>query len=278
MKHKKIIFLLLIFAYQLGILGVIWFLRYQPERFSYAATSIFLYCGVLIPAISMFFSLVKDIFRDAKQEAEIQVLERQKLLQQRQSLAMEKRKSDTQAFQQKIMADLSELNAHLEDGSFSKALSCYQKLAENFQQVRFRPCCSDSLIDAILDSKKVIAAEQGIQVDYQITLPAKIPNISALSCILFNLLDNGTEACLRQNASASFLWLTTRVKGDFIVIQMVNSKSPGEIFSKNTSKKNHLAHGFGLSIIEETVKAHDGFCEWNDHGETFESTVSLRYS
>lgn len=220
MKHKKIIFLLLIFAYQFGILGVIWFLRYQPERFSYAATSIFLYCGVLIPAISMFFSLVKDIFRDAKQEAEIQVLERQKLLQQRQSLAMEKRKSDTQAFQQKIMADLSELNAHLEDGSFSEALSC----------------------------------------------------------ILFNLLDNGTEACLRQNASASFLWLTTRVKGDFIVIQMVNSKSPGEIFSKNTSKKNHLAHGFGLSIIEETVKAHDGFCEWNDHGETFESTVSLRYS
>ena len=225
----------------------------------------------------MFFFLVKDIFQDAKQEAEIQVLEHQKLLQQRQSLAMEKRKSDTQAFQQKIMADLSELNARLEDGSFSEALGCYQKLAENFQQIRFRPCCSDSLIDAILDSKKVIAAEQGIQVDYQITLPAKIPNIppSAVSSLI--LLDNGTEPAYGKT-SGSFLRLTTRVKGDFIVIQMVNSKSPARSFPKILQRKIISPTALGCPSLKRLSKPTTVSANGTYHGETFESTVSLRYS
>ena len=38
-----------------------------------------------------------------------------------------------------------------------------------------------------------------------------------------------------------------------------------------------LSHGFGLSIIEEIVKSYDGFCEWEDRGNIFESRIMLRY-
>ena len=47
--------------------------------------------------------------------------------------------------------------------------------------------------------------------------------------------------------------------------------------ARKTTKSDSLSHGFGLSIIEEIVKSYDGFCEWEDRGNIFESRIMLRY-
>ncbi len=277
MKRKKIAFFFFFSVYQIGTLVMMSIQKYSPENFSYTIMMIFVYCLGQFPSLLLFFSLVKEIFQDAKLEADLKMLEQQQALRERQLLALQKRKNATQNFQEKITRKLAYLDHCLEEKNYEEALSCYQKLSLDFQKVRFRPCCSDSLINAILDSKKLTAQEHHIQVNYQIFLPEEMELISSsLSCIFFNLMDNGIEACLKSGNSPLFIQLSTRVNGDFIIIHMINSKSCEESFDHKTSKNDSLAHGYGLSIIEEIARDNDGSCEWTDHGTTFESTVMIR--
>lgn len=294
MKHKKTIFFILLFLYQAGIVYISWVLKFRPNHFSYLSMLV-VYTATLLPAIFLFFSLVKEICADARLEAELHALKQQEQLQEKQHKVLQKRKADTQAFQQEVLENLTQLNTRLEGGNYQEALSYYQEISEDFQRIRFRPCCADSLLDAVLESKRETAAEHGITVAYQILLPDDLPPASAvLSCIFFNLMDNAVEACLRilqdaeelpdgqdhgkSSCEPPFIHLESKVNGDYLVIHMVNSKSADEIFSHGTVKKDPLSHGFGLSIIEETVQKHDGVCQWTDNGNSFDSLVSLRIS
>lgn len=226
-----------------------------------------------------FFSLVKEIQMNAKAEADLYMLQQQKELQVKQTKLLQNRKKESLEFRQNILASLNHLQTYLLEKDIAKAQLCFQELSENFQHIRFSPCCSDSLISSILDSKKSSAAEYGIQVTYQIVLPKDCDTVHAsLSSIFYNLLDNGIEACQRQDGSNPFILVTSKITNDFLIIHMINSKSKKEHFSHRTVKKDNLSHGLGLSIIEDIVQKYDGSCEWLDLGTEFESTVMLRYS
>ena len=44
-------------------------------------------------------------------------------------------------------------------------------------------------------------------------------------------------------------------------------------FTGKTTKENSQSHGFGLQIIEETLRDHMGYSKWIDHTDTFESIL-----
>ena len=142
-------------------------------------------------------------------------------------------------------------------------------------------CPTNAIVDGILRGKAAKCEKHGILFEYSILFPEKTTlSFSTLISLFSNLLDNAIESCIASCTSQPTIRLTIDYKGDFLVIFMQNTKAASLSFNsdkKETTKQDALSHGFGLSIIEDIAKFHDGFCEWTDKGCSFESEVMLRY-
>lgn len=142
-------------------------------------------------------------------------------------------------------------------------------------------CCTNSIVDGILQSKKSECIQHNISFEYTILFPEKNDfSFSVLISLFSNLLDNAIESCQMASSLNPKIELSIDYKGDFLIIFMQNTKETALIFNslaRKTTKSDSLSHGFGLSIIEEIVKSYDGFCEWEDRGNIFESRIMLRY-
>ena len=140
-------------------------------------------------------------------------------------------------------------------------------------------CNTNPIVNGILQQKKMECEKQGIIFEYSILFPeANRLSFSILISLFSNLLDNAIESC--TTSPLPKIELSIDYKGDYLLIFMRNTKSSALSFDpdrKKTSKQDTHAHGFGLSIIEDIVKLHDGFCEWIDRKTYFESNIMLRY-
>lgn len=143
-------------------------------------------------------------------------------------------------------------------------------------------CPTNAIVDGILREKAAKCEQHGISFEYSILFPEETTlSFSTLISLFSNLLDNAIESCITSSASQPKIRLTIDYKGNFFVIFMQNTKAASLSFDcdkKETTKQDTLSHGFGLSIIEDIAKLHDGFCEWTDNGTSFESEVMLRYT
>lgn len=226
----------------------------------------------------LFFQIVKTIFHRSKTIAEAKSMQEQKKLHQQKAAELEERKQQLLVMQKETQDRLEEIYHCLKTGDFSSASKTLKKISSKVYNSQFCPYCQDYLADAVLNSKYQAAAKHHIKVHYMIGLPDKYEfSPTELCTILFNLLDNGIESCKKTDFSNPFINLTIKTKSDFLIIHMKNSKQKREVFSRRSSKEDSMEHGFGISIIEEIAARHDGFCQWTDSGDTFDSSVMLRF-
>ena len=140
---------------------------------------------------------------------------------------------------------------------YTEALSSLESLLLRPSRSNPASYCADSYINAVLQFKQEEAHRYGISVNYQILLPdlQLLKNFSAseLSCILFNLLDNGIEACIQSEKATPEIHLQIHTEGTMLCIHMENTKTPARTFQKTTTKSAAIRHGFGLGIIETIV-------------------------
>lgn len=277
MKRKTRMIFIGFFLYQASIIYYAWKDVYSPVRPNYAIELITGSFFAIFTIIHLFL-LIRDIFEDAKLESSIQMIKQQQRMKNVHTQSIYKRQKETQAIQQSTKEQLEALYMDLKSKNHSHAISYFEQISQTLQKNRFNPCCSDSLLNAILDSKRHDAEEHGILINYQIILPPNYKLISSsISCIFFNLLDNGIESCICSDCARPFLKLNTAFQDDCFIIHMQNSKDPSVPFSHQTSKQESMEHGFGLAIIEEKVNSYDGSYEWLDHGDIFESIILLPY-
>ena len=92
--------------------------------------------------------------------------------------------------QQSMKEKLHTYEALMNEGSYEEATLYLEELTSIFQKERFRPICSDTLLNAILTSKRQKAAQYNIQTSFQLLIPENL-NIesSDLSSIFFNLME-----------------------------------------------------------------------------------------
>lgn len=118
------------------------------------------------------------------------------------------------------------------------------------------------MVDAILNSKLLLASKRGIK----ITVKAQLPNtISAsdldLCIIIGNLLDNAIEACDRvENPSERFIRIYIGPLKKMLYISVSNSMKgkPHVVGSVFLSTKSTPNHGLGLFRIDKIVKRYNG--------------------
>lgn len=277
LKNKNLKYILCLLVTQICFAIDTFHIYHSPNTQAATIASVFSTASVII-AIIFFILLTRQLFSDARQAAAAKNIEKQHKLELQQYQTIKKRTEETQSFQNTLKEKIASVQNNLRQNEYTLAQENLQQLSDSFQEIRYHTCCSDRLIDAILNSKRAVASECGIRTDYQVMLPEQYSiSPTDVCCVLFNLLDNAIEAGREADVSDPFITLSINTKADFITMHMKNSKNCRQIFQGTTTKSDNINHGFGLSIIEEIAEKNDGFCEWTDHGDTFESVVMLRF-
>lgn len=237
---------------------------------------IIIFQGLRISSVlALFISIsyaIKKIFEFTELNIKIDTMMKNQELRKKQEEELKAIKENAEEIQNKIKKDLRTVSEML-DTNVEEAKETLIHLSDHFEAVRMHPICADSLMNAILQSKKDYANTLGIDVHYHVVTEYANCFDTDLSAVLFNLLDNGIEACSQCNDSSLSLSISDHL--GYLHIKMINSKQEKK-FTGETTKEDKKHHGYGLSIITDVANKHDGSVQWIDNGNTFTSLVMLK--
>lgn len=175
---------------------------------------------------------------------------------------------------------------HIQAMQASMALGKYDEVNEYLRQLNDDLTNVDTvlktgrvMVDAILNGKISIAAQNGISVNAKARIADKMDmNDVDLCVIIGNLLDNAIEENKKLDMEKRFLRIYIGTKNTYLYIAITNaagkkSKKNGSLFlsSKGTE------HGFGLARVQGIVKKYDGIftADSEDGGFTAEVLIPM---
>lgn len=137
--------------------------------------------------------------------------------------------------------------------------------------------CGNSLVNAILWSKREQAEQAGIDFQVQAVLPPDLPVKGHHLCsLLVNLLNNAIEAC--ANVPEPSIELTLRIQQGYLYICVTNSIC-GDVLAENpdlrTTKRDVLDHGYGIKNIRTVAQLYGGMSDFTVENGRFVATVML---
>ncbi len=134
-------------------------------------------------------------------------------------------------------------------------------------------------LDFILDQKRVIAEQDGIQVILKTTMIGQLPFQEREICSLFgNLLDNAIEASKKLKTEEKKIYITIEKKKQMIYIEVKNSIEEEPIKRNNkfiTSKEDKNLHGYGLKSVQRIVEKYDGIITYETENKIFTTSLSF---
>lgn len=135
----------------------------------------------------------------------------------------------------------------------------------------------NSLVNAIIWSKREQAEQAGIDFRVQAALPPDLPVKGHHLCsVLVNLLNNAMEAC--ANVPEPSVDLTLRIQQGYLYACVTNSIC-GDILAENpdlrTTKRDVLDHGYGIKNIRAVTQQYGGMSEFTVENGRFVATVML---
>lgn len=137
--------------------------------------------------------------------------------------------------------------------------------------------CGNSLVNAILWSKREQAEQAGIAFHVQAALPPKLPIKGHHLCsVLVNLLNNAIEASM--DTPDPGIDLTLQIKQGYLYFCVTNSVR-SNVLAENpelrTTKRDVLDHGYGIKNIRAIAEQYCGMSEFALENGRFIATVML---
>lgn len=162
-----------------------------------------------------------------------------------------------------------------------EALDSYtEDLKEQYDHLDFQYYCDNVIINALIVNKSKKCKKENIR------FQTNLDNIQ-LGCIseydfvsiLFNLLDNAIESCVKMTEKQScFINLDCFTDKGQLVIHSENSCNEKLPESKHlffTTKPDKKQHGMGMHIIREAIQKYNGSIEIIQHSTYLEITIFL---
>lgn len=135
------------------------------------------------------------------------------------------------------------------------------------------------MVDAILNTKLSLAANQEIKINAKATVPEELQVSDVdLSIIIGNLMDNAMEASIKlENPQQRFIRVYIREMKGQLYISIINSVG-GEIKKVGLgyiSTKFTTNHGFGLKRVDSIVAKYNGFINRQNEEGVFATEIIL---
>lgn len=231
--------------------------------------TILMHVFYLISFIAYLFIFYR-FMKYTKYKEEEKQLKQLKEIKEKQKKSMELFISKEQENKELIIKHIDEVIEEIDHGEYDQAKEVFENVYDDFKSHSMKAYCNNAYLNAIITNKKNVMDQQGIRFNYSILLPENMTlDVLVLPTLIFNLLDNGIHAC--GDAKDKFIDLNIKYTGTYISIYMKNSN-----FHMNREAIEGM-HGYGISIIEDLIKEHEGSYEWNDLGDTYESILMLKY-
>lgn len=135
------------------------------------------------------------------------------------------------------------------------------------------------MVDAILNSKLSLIKTKKIAVNAKAVVPSELKISEIDLCVIIgNLLDNATEACLRQSEEENrFIRVYIGTLKHQLYICVTNSvggevKKAGKTY---LSTKDSATHGYGLMRIDRLADKYDGYVNRQNEPGAFATEVML---
>ena len=129
------------------------------------------------------------------------------------------------------------------------------------------------VIDAVLDEKKHVANNAGIDMSIKVMLPEAFGVTNVDICIVLgNAIDNAIEACqkIRDNNIKKEINIKLFVNKSYLVI-VISNTTAGPVAAADAENLNEkkLIHGYGLNNIKHTVEKYGGNMQITQTDQTF---------
>lgn len=203
-----------------------------------------------------------------------------------QSDLMKKYCDEVESMYQKMRGWRHDYHNHIQAMQASMALGKYEEVNEYLSQLNDDLSNVDCvlktgrvMVDAILNSKISLAAQNNIPVNAKASIPENLTmNDVDLCVIIGNLLDNAIEENKRLEKDRRFIRIYIGMKNTYLYIAVTNAagKKRGRAESHFLSVKG-AGHGFGLPRVEAIVKKQDGYfsADSEDGGFTAEALIPI---
>lgn len=167
----------------------------------------------------------------------------------------------TKSFRHDIKNHITIVKELLQNQKTEAALRYVEGMENLTADLSFPVSTNHPVFDILLGNKLGIAEENQIEVrcSLEVPYPCGISDID-FCIILGNALDNAISACSRiDNGKQKYIYMTGKVQGDFLLIEIENSYSG----------RRMIRSGTGLTNIKAAVEKYHGAVEMRTEGEKF---------
>ena len=218
-----------------------------------------IYIIMIAMSLGLLSILVLDCLNNKKKT---DFLTQQIKSQQKQIRKYQKEYFELRKFKHDYNNNINFINNMFNLGYYDKLQDYIKSYQTGFYKVENITFCDNIVVDALLFEKKEYAENNGIKIEYSIIkqLDVKIDDVDLCS-VIFNLIDNAVEACIREKVD--FIIFKMYKKHGYLIIMTENECS---CFSETTMKNNKKSHGIGMKIIDNIAKKYNGnnFCDFSD--------------
>lgn len=162
----------------------------------------------------------------------------------------------------------------LKDNKLDETLKFVQKSTRVLVGQKFSINTGNDFVNAILNSKLGIAKERGIEVICSVSGDVVGIEDIDLCNLLGNMLDNSIEAN-EKVTEKQFIELNINSDEIKMVIKVINSTSDIISDELKTTKEQPELHGFGVKTIKAIAEKYNGFAEFYNDNNQFETQVLL---
>lgn len=203
-----------------------------------------------------------------------------------QSDLLQKYCAEVESMYRKMRGWRHDYHNHIQAMQASMALGKYDEVMEYLSQLNNDLTTVDTtvktgrvMVDAILNGKMNIAAQNDIPVNVKAHIPDKTPVSDVDLCIIIgNLLDNAIEESRKLPREDRFIRVYLGQKNTQLYLIFTNAAGKkqlkrGRLFSSSKGTE----HGFGLSRVKSAVTKYGGqfFADSEDGGFTAEILIPL---
>lgn len=171
------------------------------------------------------------------------------------------------------IAVISALNR---EHKYDEANAFAGKVSDNLEKIEMVIDVHNDFLNAILNSKLLIASEQGIRV-----ICASASNIDGIDDIdlcnlLGNILDNAIEAA--KDCQNGYIEVSIRSDENMVLVIVANTVAE-PVVKRNkelkSTKKNADDHGYGVKTIRSIAEKYNGTASFYEEGDMFYCQVMM---
>lgn len=224
--------------------------------------------------ILQYFNTLK-MRRLARMETQAQAADSERHSRERYIALADSKLREITELKSEMVARLSDVRRLMDEGGDGKAadeiMENMSRRLNSFKAVNY---CDDHTLNAVLTIKlnEDRVRDINIQTMLKNCTVSGIDNYEMCS-LVSNMLDNAVESCLKaSDPSRTFIEIKSDIAGGYFVIKVTNSCQGG---FDGISVKGE-GHGYGMKIVDEICRRHNGEFRVRQKGDTVISGAFLK--